>query len=131
MTSQRFLDLIIIIRWDRGILTDKTVPHNDPYVTIFEKTNRNNTVYLTGVSVPNVGIVQTAYTDKMRKYPALSPEVQQQWPAEVVYILPVAVSVSRATGLTGFAVRDHLTYKLYGLKVTDSTTQRYLMHLRY
>jgi len=67
----------------------------------------------------------------MRKYPAVSSEVQQQWPVEAVYILPVAVSVSRAAGLTGFAVRGHLKYKLYSLKVTDSTTQRYLMHLRY
>jgi hypothetical protein len=75
---------------------------------------------LTDVSVPNVGKVQTAYTDKMRKCAELSPEVQQQWPVEAVYILSVALSVfvSRATGLNGFAVRDHLKYKLHSQKVT-------------
>lgn len=67
-----------------------------------------------------MGKVQTAYTDKMRKCAELRPEVQQHWPVEAVYILPVAVSVSvsRETGLTGFAVRDHLKYKLHSQKVT-------------
>jgi len=66
-----------------------------------------------------VGNVQTVYTDQMRKCAELSPEVQQQWPVEAVYTLPVAVSVSvsRATGLIGFAVRDHLKNKLHSYKV--------------
>jgi len=78
-----------------------------------------------------VGNVQPAYTDEMRKYAELGPEVQQQWPVEAVYILPVAVSVSRANGLIGFAVLDHLKHKLHSQKVTAQLSSTYLMHLRY
>ena len=61
--------------WDRGILADKTVPHNCPDIILFEKTNK--IVYLSDVSVSNLGNLQNACTEKMRKYAELSPEVKQ------------------------------------------------------
>jgi hypothetical protein len=49
--------------WDRGILTDKTVPHNHSDITLFKKTNK--IVYLIDVSLSSSGNLQTAYTEKM------------------------------------------------------------------
>ena len=63
-------------------LTDKTVPHNRPNITFFEKTNK--IVYLIDVSLSNLGSLQTAYTEKMRKYAELSTEVKQWWQVEAV-----------------------------------------------
>jgi hypothetical protein len=48
--------------WDRGILTDNTIPHNHPDIILFEKTNI--ILYLTDVSISNFGNLQTAYTKK-------------------------------------------------------------------
>jgi len=58
--------------WDRGILTNKIV-------------------YLSYVSIPNSGNVQTAETKRMRKYAELSIEMKQQWQVEAVYTLPVTI----------------------------------------
>jgi hypothetical protein len=52
--------------WYSEILTNKTVFHNHPDMTLFEKTNK--IVYLTAFSIPYVGNLQTAYTKIMRKY---------------------------------------------------------------
>jgi hypothetical protein len=80
--------------WDRGILTDKTVLHNRSHITFFEKTNK--IVYLIDVSVPNSGDVQTAYTEKIRKYAELNIEVKKIVARDAVYTLPVTIS---ATGV--------------------------------
>jgi hypothetical protein len=49
--------------WDRGILTDKAVPHNRSDITFFEKTNK--IVYIIDVSLSNSVDLQTAYTEKI------------------------------------------------------------------
>jgi len=49
----------------RECLTDKTVPHNCPDITLFVKTNK--IVYLIDVSISNSGNLQAAYTEKMKK----------------------------------------------------------------
>jgi hypothetical protein len=65
-----------------GILTDKTVLHNCPAITLFE--NINKIVYLIFVRASNSGNLQISYTEKMRKYAELSTEVKQQWQVEAV-----------------------------------------------
>lgn len=80
--------------WDRGIITDRTISHNRPDITLIDKGSR--TAYLIDVSVPNSGNIQTAYAEKLRKYADLGVEVQQQWQLEKVYTLPVIIS---ATGV--------------------------------
>jgi len=52
----------------------------------------NKIVYLSYVSIPNSGNVQTAETKRMRKYAELSIEMKQQWQLEAVYTLPVTIS---------------------------------------
>ena len=63
--------------WDKEILNDKTASHNRPDVTLFENTNKN--VYLIDVNIPNSGNLQTVRIEKIRKFAALSIEVQRQW----------------------------------------------------
>ena len=69
--------------WDSGILTHKTVLLNSSNITLFEKTNK--IFYLSYVSVPNSGNVQTADTKRARTYAELSIEMKQQWQVEEVY----------------------------------------------
>ena len=45
--------------------TDKTVPHNRPDITLFEKSNR--IFHLIDSSLPNSRNLQTAYTEKNEK----------------------------------------------------------------
>ena len=68
---------VACLYWDRGILTGKTVPHNRPDITLFEKTNK--IFYLIDVCLSNSGNLQTAYSEKMIKYAELITEVKQQW----------------------------------------------------
>jgi hypothetical protein len=44
--------------WDKEIPNNKTVSHNRPDVTLFEKTNK--IVYLIDVNIPNSGNLPTA-----------------------------------------------------------------------
>ena len=112
----------------REYLTDKTVPHNCPDITLFEKTNK--TVYLIDVSISNLGNLEASYTEKMRKYAELSIEVKQQWKLEAVYThLACHCICSRChsshttccpqvTRLNRFAVLDH----------TEICSLKYMQH---
>ena len=106
---------MFILGWE--YLTDKTVPHDCPDITLFMKTNRN--VYLIDVSISNSGNLQAAYTKKMKKYAELNIEVKQQWKlAAVCTHLACHCTCSRShsshttccpqvTRLNRFAVLDH------------------------
>jgi hypothetical protein len=54
----------------QGTFTDKTVSHNHPDITLFEKTNK--LVHLIDVGISNFGNLQTLYTEEMRNYAELS-----------------------------------------------------------
>ena len=57
---------MVHLYWDREILTNKTVLHNNSDITLLEKINK--VVYLIYVSIPNSGNLQTSDTKRMRKY---------------------------------------------------------------
>jgi hypothetical protein len=80
--------------WDRGVITDQTIAHNRPDITVIDKKNKK--AYLIDITVPNSANLQAAYTEKIRKYAELAIEVKQLWQMESVYVLPVVIS---ATGL--------------------------------
>ena len=103
--------------------TDKSVLHNHPDITLFEKSN--NIVYLIAVSIPNLGNMQIAYTTKMGKYAGVSTEVQQQWFVEAVYYLPVTIS---AAGVI-FTLHDVL--KLLDLLALLYMTTQKICNLKY
>jgi len=92
--------------------------YNCPDITLFEKTNK--IIYLIAVNIPNVGNLQTAYTENMRKYAELSIDVKQQWQVEAAYTSPVIMS---ATGVIHHKPHDVLK-QLYLLDLLYMTIQR-------
>ncbi len=80
--------------YDRAILTDKTIPHNRPDITLVDK--RNKTTYLLDIAIPNTNNVQKTYADKLNKYEELRQEIRRIWKMDRVIILPIILS---ATGI--------------------------------
>lgn len=81
--------------YDHPILTDKTVQHNRPDLTLVDKTT--STTYLIDVSIPADTNIQHKYTEKVNKYTPLAIEVERIWKMDSVKIVPVIMS---AKGLT-------------------------------
>ncbi|XP_041982517.1 uncharacterized protein LOC121735681 [Aricia agestis] len=63
--------------WDRTILTDKTVHHNRPDITLHDK--HSKTVYLVDVAIPNSHNLTSTHITKLTKYTDLSIELKAQW----------------------------------------------------
>lgn len=82
------------IYWDRGIITDKTIHHNRPDITVvFKKTK---VAYLVDIAVPSTVNLLATYAEKVRKYQDLSVEIKHQWHLREVHVVPVVIS---ATGV--------------------------------
>ena len=84
----------IKLYFDRTILTNNTVEHNRPDITILDKTT--NTVFLVDIAVPLARNMQKTYAEKQRKYSDLAYVIKAQWRVDRVFILPVIIS---STGL--------------------------------
>ena len=82
------------IYWDRTIITDKTIKHNRPDITLIDKINKSTT--LIDIAVPNTHNLKDTYTEKIRKYTDLSIEIKKQWQMNTVKIVPIIIS---ATGI--------------------------------
>lgn len=80
----------VTIYWDKGIITDLTVTHNRPDITLINK--QEKTVYLIDVSVPNNSNMESKFQEKMEKYSDLKREVQLMWKMDKVYIVPIIIS---------------------------------------
>lgn len=80
--------------WDRTIITDKTVHHNRPDITLIHK--RNKVTYLIDIAVPNTHNLQATHTAKIAKYADLSIELKDQWKMDSVVTVPIVLS---ATGV--------------------------------
>lgn len=76
--------------WDRTILTDKTVYHNRPDITFYDKANK--TVYLIDIAVPNTHNLTTTHTEKVTKYTDLAVEIKSQWRVQNVKTVPIVIS---------------------------------------
>ena len=99
-------------------MTHKTVSHNCPDITLFEKSN--GVVYVIYVSIPKWGNLQTSYTNIMRVYVELSIAVKRQWQVEVAYTWAVIIS---AAGVIPHLLHDVLN-RLDLLDMLYMTIQR-------
>lgn len=80
--------------WDRGILTDRTVQHDRPDITILFK-NEKKVLFLDfTIVLPNN--LQSAYEHKIQKYTQLAQIVKEQWHVNSVQTIPIVMS---ATGI--------------------------------
>ncbi|KAK9759279.1 hypothetical protein QE152_g179 [Popillia japonica] len=66
--------------WDRTVLTDRTVAHNRPDITLTLK--KKKTTYLVDVAVPAPANVKMKYNEKIQKYLPLSQDIRNTWQQE-------------------------------------------------
>lgn len=76
--------------WNRSILTDKTIPHNRPDITLTDTTTK--TTFLIDIAVPNTHNLQKTCTEKINKYQNLATEIQNMWKQTSVQVLPIVIS---------------------------------------
>lgn len=82
----------IKLYWDRTVLTDRTVAHNRPDITLTLK--KKKTTYLVDVAVPAPANVKMKYNEKIQKYLPLSQDIRNTWQQEVVSVIPVIVGAT-------------------------------------
>ena len=63
--------------WDRTILTDKTIHHNRPDITLVDKNSK--TTYLVDIAVPNTYNLQNTIAEKFAKYTELAVDLKNMW----------------------------------------------------
>lgn len=80
--------------FDRAIITDKTIHHNRPDITLIDK--QKKTTFIIDVAIPNTHNIETTLSNKVTKYIDLSQEVKRIWKMDKVVIVPVIIS---ATGV--------------------------------
>ena len=103
------------IYWDRTIITDKTIHHNRPDITVHNK--RDKTVFLIDIAIPNTNNISSTFTGKIAKYTELSIELKTQWKVDKVKTVPIILS---STGIIPLTLHTSLatidihpcTYKL-------------------
>lgn len=78
------------IYWDKGIITDQTVNHNRPDITVVDKKNRS--ALLIDVSIPSNNNMENKYAEKIRKYTDLKREVKLMWDLQEVRIVPIIIT---------------------------------------
>ena len=91
------------VYWDRTIITNKTMKHNRPDITLIDKAHK--TVYLVDIAVPNSNNVQKTCEEKMAKYKELADELKEQWKMNKVITVPIVIS---ATGIIPKSIHNSL-----------------------
>lgn len=81
--------------WDRTILTDRTIQHNRPDITLIDKTNKNT--FLIDLAIPNDTNTYTKEQEKIAKYTPLAIEVKELWNQQEVQIVPIVISATCIT----------------------------------
>lgn len=89
--------------WDRTIITDKTIHHNRPDITLYDKSTK--TVFLIDIAIPNTHNLEKTYTDKLSKYTDLAIELKTQWRAQTVKTVPIVLS---STGVIPYTLHNSL-----------------------
>lgn len=89
--------------WDRSILTDRTVQHDRPDLTLWHKRERK--VWLIDFAVVVVNNLQSTYQTKMQKYAELARIVKEQWRVERVEVIPIIIA---ATGIVPVSLKKSL-----------------------
>ena len=80
--------------WDRSIITDRTIGHNRPDITLIDK--KNKITYLIDIAIPNTNNIQSKHEEKIEKYLSLAEETRQMWHQNKTIIVPIIIS---ATGV--------------------------------
>lgn len=89
--------------WDRTIITDKTIHHNRPDITIYDK--KKKSVFLVDIAIPNTHNITSTHTDKLTKYADLAIELKTQWRVQTVKTVPIILS---STGVIPQTLRASL-----------------------
>jgi hypothetical protein len=76
--------------WNRSILTDKTLPFNQPDITFVNKKTKNT--FLIDVAVPNTHNLTKTIADKQNKYQELANEICAMWRQKAVQVIPIVIS---------------------------------------
>jgi hypothetical protein len=84
----------IKLYWNRDILTDRTIAHNRPDITLINKVKKS--VYLIDVAIPNTPNLEKKYNKKIQNYLPLAEEIKSVWKLNSVIIVPIIIS---ATGV--------------------------------
>lgn len=85
-----FENQTVKIYWDKAIITDLTVAHNRPDITIIDKNKK--TALLIDVSIPNNNNIESKFAEKIRKYSDLRREIMLLWELREVQIVPIIMS---------------------------------------
>lgn len=78
--------------WNRSIMTDKTIPHNKPDITLTNK--RTKITQLIEISIPNTANLQKKTGEKIEKYIHLAEEIKDMWHQDKVEIIPIILSTT-------------------------------------
>jgi hypothetical protein len=88
----------IKLYWDRTILTNRSIPHNRPDITLWDKKQRQ--VYLIDFAVVNNNNLQSTYNTKLNKYMEIAAEIKEQWHVRSVTIIPIIISTMGVVPIT-------------------------------
>ena len=89
---------------NRSILTDKTIPFNQPDVTFMNKKTKNT--FLIDIAVPNTHNLAKTITDKQKKYQELANEICAMWKQKAAQMIPIVIS---STGVIPKSLSQSLT----------------------
>jgi len=102
--------------WNRGILTDKTIPFNRPDITFMNQTTKNT--FLIDTAVPSTHNLAKTITDKQNKYQELTNEICAMWKQKAAKLTPIVISStgvipkSLSRSLTGFNLHPNTYIQL-------------------
>lgn len=89
--------------WDVTLQTDKTVKHNRPDITLFDKENKET--YLIEIGIPADHNLKNRWTEKMEKYQPLAADIQKIWKQKKIHVIPIVIS---STGITHIHFKRNL-----------------------
>ncbi|CAH1990944.1 unnamed protein product [Acanthoscelides obtectus] len=78
------------VYWDRSILTDKSLGHNRPDITIWKK--KEGEVLLIDIAVTNDTNMGKTFAEKINKYIDLNYELKDLWRVDRVKMIPIVLS---------------------------------------
>jgi hypothetical protein len=76
--------------WNCSIITHKTIPSNQPDITLVNKTTKNT--FLIDIAVPNTHNLAKTITEKQDKYRELANEISAMWKQNTVQVITVVIS---------------------------------------
>ena len=103
--------------WDRTLLTDKTIHHNRPDITLIDKIQK--AIYIIDIAIPNTNNLTKTHAEKHRKYTDIALELKAQWRMRSTVIVPIILS---ATGVIPKTIHHNL--QILGL---DKNTYKHLL----